>query len=372
MSSPGPRRRRGGDSGKGASGVTRDDGDGAHTAPAGELRITVEGSSKSRARRFLQAAFIAWMTHYLLWAPALFVVAGWWVYRSGPLAFFIGVALGLLYLQSFLSGYQYKTGRPWPWFTSLGMWKLGHEYYDLTVVRTAALDAAKQYVFGFSPHGIMLASRLALYGGMWEKLFPGIDQRCLAARPMFYCPGTREIGLWTGGVDAGRATALRVLRDGMSVLVYPGGSREANLTHPDRPETTLILRKGFIRVAMQHGASLVPTYVFGEKWLYNVLTMPDWLRACILRLKLPALVFWGRFFTLLPRRRKLAVVFGEPLETSQYAAPAKDATDEEKQAYEDAVEEVYQRYIAAIRALFEKHRDEFGYPKDESLVITDH
>jgi diacylglycerol O-acyltransferase-2 len=28
-------------------------------------------------------------------------------------------------------------------------------------------------------------------------------------------------------------------------------------------------RLGFVKLAMNHGADLVPTFVFGEKWLYK-------------------------------------------------------------------------------------------------------
>ncbi len=44
--------------------------------------------------------------------------------------------------------------------------------------------ASVRYIFGAYPHGILILSRAATYGGIWEKLFPGIDFRVLGASPM--------------------------------------------------------------------------------------------------------------------------------------------------------------------------------------------
>ena len=47
--------------------------------------------------------------------------------------------------------------------------------------------------------------------------------------------------------------------------MYPGGSREIFDTDPNVKHTTLYLtkRRGFVRLAMQHGADLVPVFIFG-------------------------------------------------------------------------------------------------------------
>ena len=91
-------------------------------------------------------------------------------------------------------------------------------------------------------------------------MFPGVPFRVLGASPMFRVPLCREICLWMGAVDAGRVTASRALNEGISVVVYPGGSREIFDTDPNSTETKIYLtkRRGFVRLAMRHGADLVP------------------------------------------------------------------------------------------------------------------
>ena len=80
-----------------------------------------------------------------------------------------------------------------------------------------------------------------------------------------------------------------------------GGSREIFSTDPNSHETKIYLqkRRGFVRLAMQHGSALVPVFVFGEKRCYRRLNVPALVRDLFLRvLKIPLIIFWGRWFTV--------------------------------------------------------------------------
>jgi len=190
------------------------------------------------------------------------------------------------YTPSFLDGSEFRLGRPWDALRTHPIWALSQAYFPARLVRTTPpIDPNKKYVFGWHPHGILILSRIHVYGGVWETLFPGVDIRVLGASPMFKAPGCREICLWMGAVDAGRRTAERVLKAGKSVVVYPGGSREIFDTDPNSSETRchLTKRKGFVRLALKHGAELVPVFVFGEKKCYRRLNVPVWLRDWLLR-----------------------------------------------------------------------------------------
>lgn len=50
-------------------------------------------------------------------------------------------------------------------------------YSCVQLEREVELDPGHQYIFGWHPHGILLLSHCAMCGGLWEKLFPGIEQR---------------------------------------------------------------------------------------------------------------------------------------------------------------------------------------------------
>ena len=53
-----------------------------------------------------------------------------------------------------------------------------------------------------------------------------------------------------------------------SIFVYPGGEKEQLETIYKKNIVVLKERKGFVKLAMQQGASLVPVYAFGETGLY--------------------------------------------------------------------------------------------------------
>ncbi|KAG6954945.1 hypothetical protein JG688_00012124 [Phytophthora aleatoria] len=301
--------------------------------------------------------------HYNVWGVP-FLVLFYYLYSIGY--GYVPVALVALYLPSFLSGAQ-KTakGNPWPAFRSSRIWGLSAKFLGTKVVREQALDSSKKYIFGFHPHGIIVLSRVSTYAGNWEKVFPDIPTRALGASTMFYVPLGRELCLWLGGVDASRSTADKVLNDGTSIVVYPGGVPEIFKTDPNSKVNELVLKKrlGFVKLAMRHGAELVPSFVFGEKWLYNMWNPPqgviDFFRKT---LKIPMIIFWGKFMWMPkqpPKGKRFGVVYGKPIPTKLTANPS-----------EEEIRAVHTQYVAEIERLFSQYKKEFGYDDDETLVIN--
>ena len=119
-----------------------------------------------------------------------------------------------------------------------------------------------------------------------------------------------------------------------------------------------------MRLALKHGAELVPVFVFGEKKCYRRLNVPVRLRDWLLRrLKIPLIVFWGRWFTWYPLPSKQTVVFGAPIEP-----PALSEGQLEPTA--DQVDELHARYTAAVVELYETHKEAAGYGPEETLKIV--
>ena len=71
----------------------------------------------------------------------------------------------------------------------------------------------------------------------------------------FYCPVVRHMWWWLGGRPASAATMHALLSKGGCVLVCPGGVRECLHMEEGREAILLHGRTGFVRIAMQHGAS---------------------------------------------------------------------------------------------------------------------
>ena len=85
----------------------------------------------------------------------------------------------------------------------------------------------------------------------------------------FFAPVWREYIMSLGLISASAASIASVLSRGGCVILVPGGAAEAMLSQPG-DVYTLFLRKrrGYARLALEHGATLVPVFSFGENELY--------------------------------------------------------------------------------------------------------
>ena len=113
----------------------------------------------------------------------------------------------------------------------------------------------------------------------------------------------------------------------------------------------LAKRRGFVSLALEHGASLVPVYTFGdtaslhlEPW--DVLRIGDaakritgiWMPSCVV-----------------PSRRRCActTVVGRPLAVRRLGKGNVTSAD---------VDEAHARYVAALKELYRRHVGELGGP----------
>ncbi|GAB9469411.1 Diacylglycerol o-acyltransferase [Globisporangium polare] len=314
-------------------------------------------------RAFISDAYVFTTIHYNFWALP-FLAAFYMLYQRGY--GLVVVAILAVYAPSFLSGVE-KTaqGGAWDLVRLSRFWLLNANATAIKIYREKRLDATKRYIFGFHPHGIIILSRIATYGGTWEAVFPNLITRALGASSIFGVPLARELCLWLGVVDASRSTADKVLKKDYSICVYPGGVPEIFLVDPNSKVNTIVLknRLGFVKLAIRHGAELVPTFVFGEKWFFNVWNPPKSVISFFRKvLKIPIIVFWGRFFWMpkrLPEGKKFGVVYGKPIATVQKDEPT-----------EEDIRAVHSVYVAEIERIFEQYKGKFGYDADETLVIT--
>jgi len=266
-------------------------------------------------------------------------------------------------LNMYVTKPEFRDGRPWEWF-SCGEWGYHsfRRFIRLRVHVTEALRARpvdKKIMVGLHPHGIASDYRILMDGIMYEAL-PGRPLFTLAATVLFCVPIIRELCLWTRCIDARKQVALRALRKGHSLMVIPGGEKEMIDTKSGVEEVYLKTRKGFVKLALEADAALVPTYVFGCVDLYDTYTAffapREWLRktfgVCI--------PLYRGTFGFIPKRVPCDVVMGEPLEVT-CAVPGAP-TDEEVSAAHDA-------YVRALCALFDQHKGRFGYSERELKVM---
>lgn len=230
-------------------------------------------------------------------------------------------------------------------------------------VKRQLSDISKQYVVGVHPHGIHCfpLTMLASPGTPFDHLFPGLvsgsETNCrhpftgLAATVVFKIPVVREFFLSFGYVDARRSVADAALNAGKSIFVVVGGEEESIYDFTNTHEDVLVLqnRKGFVRLALRHGAHLLPVFGINNADTFKTYSLGMELRRWIQkRFKIALPIFHGRFFTPLPYNIPITVVIGEPIETPKPSQPGAKPNEE-------LVDEYHQKYIAALKKLHSLH-----------------
>jgi hypothetical protein len=75
-------------------------------------------------------------------------------------------------------------------------------------------------------------------------------------------------------------------------------------------------------------------------------------------------LWWGRFLTPLPRNVQLTNAYGAPV-----PLPSDYQLNERGEAPSAVVDAYHAAYIAALEALFEKHKAAAGYPPERLLRV---
>ena len=127
-------------------------------------------------------------------------------------------------------------------------------------------------MFAAHPHGVIplgICLHIGTNATDIDKIFPHIQFRGVAVSACYIIPFYRDFCLALGGTDCRNSTIRSVLRHGCSPVVVPGGAKESLLTR-NRGNTILVRHKGFIRIAIQEGISIVPMYSFGENYTWDI------------------------------------------------------------------------------------------------------
>ncbi|CAG7731508.1 unnamed protein product [Allacma fusca] len=246
------------------------------------------------------------------------------------------------------------------WLRRLPVWNYFRDYYPSQFVKTADLDPSKNYVFCLHPHGVVVAGSLnfSTEAGRFSEKFPGIKPFVLVHELLILFSPIRELAIPLGlsSVTQSSFEYLLTERDGGNgVVIVPGGVREQITTkHGPKIELVLKNRKGFAREALKYGASLVPVFTFGEHELYKHAEFPPdgWFFKLQQGLKdylgIPLLNITGRY-QILPLKKPLTTVVGEPIHCERNCKPSQSEIDEH-----------HSKYINSLILLFETHKETYG------------
>uniref|UniRef100_A0A3B3CQS0 Monoacylglycerol O-acyltransferase 3a n=1 Tax=Oryzias melastigma TaxID=30732 RepID=A0A3B3CQS0_ORYME len=86
-------------------------------------------------------------------------------------------------------------GRRSQWVRSWTVWEHFRDYFPLKLIKTVDLDPAKNYIFGFHPHGVLVAGGFGNFcteATGFSRLFPGLRPHLLMLPFWFRVPFFRD------------------------------------------------------------------------------------------------------------------------------------------------------------------------------------
>ncbi|KAJ8946391.1 hypothetical protein NQ318_011797 [Aromia moschata] len=259
---------------------------------------------------------------------------------------------------------------------SSSWWGYLKAYFPMTfhVLPGAKLDPKKNYLFSCFPHGIAPAGAFTFlvsdHSGFKES-FPHHIPHVVTLGLLYSFPFVREFLLAIGGVPSTEAAIEDVLGKpggGNVCGLFVGGIAEAFYCKPGVHRLKLKTRKGFVRLALKNGASLVPVYSFGETELFD---QPNSAMARNINeigykwLGFPPLMLSGRgffqySFGILPRRHPVSVVVGEPIDVPKIEQPTREQVDE-----------YHSKFVDKLIQLFEEQKFKYLEKPDGAKLIID-
>ncbi|XP_070538482.1 2-acylglycerol O-acyltransferase 1-like [Ptychodera flava] len=255
------------------------------------------------------------------------------------------------------------------------VWEYFRDYFPVSLIKTADLDPAHNYILGVHPHGVMSHGafcNFATDATGFSKKFPGITSYLITLQGQFWFPFYRDYIMLAGLVSCYKGSLEYLLNQsgsGNACAIVIGGAPEVLEAHKGSSTVCLAEKKGFIKLALKTGARLVPVYSFGECNIYDQVANPQgsFLRCLQNRIQkvcgFATPIFTGRgifnySFGVLPQREQIACVVGAPIHVDKVKEPT----------IED-INRLHETYVLALRKLFNDHKVNYALYKNNELVI---
>lgn len=247
----------------------------------------------------------------------------------------------------------------------LPLMELFVSYFDAEV-RGLARVPAKSPVLMVGNHsgGTLTPDTSALIAAWYRARGADDPLLLLALDALFAIPKFNTLCRKLGLIPASEGNADRALADGLSLLVYPGGAREAFRPYRERNRIDFAGRKGFVKLALRTGVTVVPVVGQGAHDSLYVLSRGDQIAAQMgmdrMRLGImPVLVQapWGLstpMFPGIPLPAKIIVEVCPPLDWSAYGPD--DARDP------GVLQRCYDEITDVMQATLTRLAEENPYP----------
>jgi hypothetical protein len=243
----------------------------------------------------------------------------------------------------------------WPKTMNVRKWNLWKHYYNYFKIKLILDDASSfqslhsPYMVAIAPHGIFpFGSAMTLVGDISENIFDNL--RPVTIQAAMHVPFVSTLLRSTGAIMAGKESLKTALKCNQNIMIVPGGMAEMFYAGLGTEVALLENRKNFIKLAMESGATVVPTFVFGNSSTFNLFPFAKYLETISRYLRIAFTPFYGRWFLpFFPNFVPLLYVVGKPITFSATNQPSAQDVDI-----------AHSLFVAGMRQLFYKYRQYYG------------
>lgn len=251
------------------------------------------------------------------------------------------------------------------WGYSIGSWvmKNGLSYFSVRLYfeDKETFTSKGPSLFFLEPHDVLPVSIFIFqdFCGFFKghKMLGGVSSS------IFNAPFMRHTLTWANAIPVEKDYLIKNLKEGLSLVICPGGAREAMYLANDS-ECTLFIKEryGLVKLAMEFGLPIYPTFTFGLRKLYPVWAPKSkFIKKWGSLLGYVPLFFLGAFNIPFaqPKSSPLTVVVGKPIFVEKVNDPSvlkgKDLDKETKKK----LLEYHDQILESIERIFNTYKSEF-------------
>jgi len=327
-----------------------------HGSSAGLASPTLAATAGEIPPKSLAAeCYLVFFCVFYLCANFILVYIPFWLYFAYHGSFACRMLLAITTIDYC---FPLRTGPDglWVWWAKLTNFSKGfRSYFDAELIVEGKWHEDKNYLLMYHPHSLFGIAYTLITRYVHEVHLPGCKFLFTGADVIQYLPLLRRIMAWWGCTSVSAKAMKKHLTMPFpynALMLQVGGIAEM-FYGIDREQVILMKRLGFCKIALQTGTCLVPCYVYGANEMYTRLFGPDSLLAGISsKIQMSLVVWYGRWglpFGVVPHQVKMVIALGEPIEVPKVDEPTPEQ-----------ITELHAKYVAAIGALFDRHKHRMG------------
>ena len=246
-----------------------------------------------------------------------------------------------------------------------------HEYFQTKIIKQdqSGIRSSKNSIMGIHPHGFLVHSIKSCFlnhNEYFQEKFPYIKHFFYTAHDFnFKIPIFREIILFLGYRPVTKkfiTTALNDNKGSTICAIVVGGVKEIHLKDPRFINLYIKNRYGFVKIALETGSDLIPTFCFGENDIYYTNFWKSLLKFFNYNQFSKYLFhYYGFSFFGFPSRINLNVIVGNPIPVSKFANPTQEM-----------VQELHRKYMQELRDLYNRNVNKFTQPGEVPKELVFH